>query len=311
LTTIKNHGAGPLFTRLARAGRLDDLKFLAEYVKARSGVANDNVELTDDMGVDSVIDVRPTENEIMRACMNPDANGNVGLRYDSRGRLIAWRQTDAKGDPVLDDSGEERWFPPSERYRQPRGARRVPQKDMSKQSAAHAAALLSLSVSGTLPPACVPDSRYPSAGAIYSRIHAAHTAMLQHGVFSAARRLLVSLKVDGGHTLAQAARANPRASAKRGRTVVAYGAEFISGRTDSGGTATEGSFVGAPDAMERALVAAMDARTVPVSEVLEMALAGSTAREIAVAQGYGGTKQAERKAVTDVDAEIAKLRRAA
>lgn len=311
VSKITAYGAGPLFTRLARAGRFGDIRLLAEYVKARNSVANDNAERADDMGVDSVIEVRPTPNEIARACMKPDSDGNVGLRFDGHGKLTAWRQTDDEGNAVLDDNGEERWFAPSERYRQPKGLRRKPLVEAARDEAAHVANVLSLRGYGAFPPPWVPDTRYPSFGAVFERIRAAYDAIVHLGVASAGRRLLMANGVDGDRTLEQAAKANPKATITRGKTVVAYGAEFIAGKTDSSGTATEGSFVGAPDAAEHAMIAAMDAKDAPISAVLEMALAGKTAREIALFQGLGDTKQGERNAVKAIDAAISRLRHAA
>ena len=76
--------------------------------------------------------------------------------------------------------------------------------------------------------------------------------------------------------------------------------------------ATEGSFVGAPDAAELAMVSKIDADTITAKsdDALEMALSGMTAKEIALQRGWSG-KHGERKAILEIDASIAQLRRAA
>lgn len=310
-------GAGPLFIRLTRAGRLEDVAFLAKQVIARNAVANDNVPPADDMGTDSIMVMRPTVEEITRASVKirdgkPDEDGEIGLRFAANGRLLEWRVSDENGVPRLNRNGEEIWLKPDERYKQSKGERRKTSNDLSVDEAKHAEHILALRGVGTMPIAWIPDTRYPTFDAIFDRLKLVYDAMLRVGIVSKNRLVLMAHGVDGGRTLEQAAEANPQATVTRGRTVVARGAEFLAGKTDSGGTATEGSFVGAPDAAELTMISAIDANAAAanIGDVLDMALSGMTAMEIAESKGWQG-KQGERRAVLEIDAEIAQLRRAA
>ena len=301
--------SGRLFARLIRLGRQDDAEFLANIVKARNAVANDNVPITEGMGVDTVVEIRPTPNEIMLAS-KPDENGEIGLRFNAKGVLVEWRPVDEDGNPAIGADGKHVWLKPVDRSRHAKGGRRKTARELSAKSSEHAEWFLSLRGTGKMPPAWVPDTRYPSACRVLARFRAASGGYV---VPSRLRDLLARHGIDGERTLEQCAEANPQARVTRGKTVIANGAGFISGRTESNEGASRGSSVGAPDAAEVAMITAMDAGSAfkRMADVLEMAVTGMTMREIAVAKNWGNTKQAERKAVVEVDAAIAELRRAA
>ena len=77
-------------------------------------------------------------------------------------------------------------------------------------------------------------------------------------------------------------------------------------------TAAKGSFVGAPDSVERQIVETIDAPRIDAAlgenaKILDMSIAGMTAREIAAKMGWGDTKHAERRAVAAQDAALAAL----
>jgi hypothetical protein len=95
-------------------------------------------------------------------------------------------------------------------------------------------------------------------------------------------------------------------------TVIAKGAEFLAFRVHSNPTAAKGSFVGAPDAAERQIVETIDAPRIDAAlgehaRVLDLSIAGMTAREIATQLGLGTAKQGERKAVAAQDAALLAL----
>jgi len=113
----------------------------------------------------------------------------------------------------------------------------------------------------------------------------------------------------GVGSLASFARARANASlppAERGPTVVARGAEFLAAKVAKNELASEGSFVGAPDAFENAMIAKIDAPRVETAlgghvEVLRDSMDGMTAREIAAARGWGNSKGSEERAVRAQD----------
>lgn len=297
--------SGRLFARLIRLGRQDDAAFLLQHVIARNAVANDNLPPSDGMGVDSIIEVRPTPDEMVRA-------GKDGLRFNDKGKLVAWRPTDEDGKPVVAKGGKELWLKPVERYKQPRGGKSN-LTSAKADEAAHVAKVLSMRGSEAFPPAWVTDTWYPSVGVVYERIKAAYYKIITMGTQSQSRQFLDFHMVDGNRTLEQAAAANPQATVTRGKTAIARGAEFLAGKSDSGGTATEGSFVGAPDAAEMTMIAAMDANVSmsKMGEELEMALSGMTFREIAGAKGHNDNKGGEEWAARAVDRQIAELKKRA
>lgn len=304
--------SGRLIARLIRLGRHDDARFLVDLAKARSAVANDNVP-DGDLGADTAMVFRPTVEEIRRASIKtrdgkPDTTGEIGLRFSAKGELAEWRVAESDGTPRLGKDGEEIWLKPVERYRQPKGKRRRTSAALSADNNAHGSWLLSLRGTGKVPPAWIPDTRYASACRLLARLTA---AMIGYAAPSRLRDDLRAHGVDGEHTLEQCAAANPQAAVQRYKPGMAWKVDFLCGKPDANPMATEGSFVGAPDAAEVTMIAAIDANGQSVPAVLDMALAGMTMREIAAANSWGDTKHAERKAVAEVDAAIAELRRAA
>ena len=304
--TPAQHRAIPIITRLRRAGRHHDAAGLARLAipaEMPEGANDDQ----DGFGVDTVFEIRPTENEIARACMKPDADGQVGLRFDKRGRITSYRATDKDGEPVLDKDGNERWFRAYEGYRQSKGSRRKSLKVLSEASADH----LALRGSGAFPE----RSRYRennSGGADYWRTRHAVTMTAMVGQNQEAR---VEMDRRGLGSLAPFAQARSNAGlppAERGPTVVARGAGFLAGTVAKNELATEGSFVGAPDAFENAMVAKIDAPRIETAlgghaEVLRDSLDGMTARELAAQRGWGNSKGAEERAVRAQDRALTAL----
>lgn len=311
MTTTKPT-SGRLFARLIRLGRQDDAEFLANIVKARAAVANDNVPVADGMGVDSEMVMRPTIEEIRRAAIpvkdgRPDPSGTVGLRVDAKGQITEYRAAAGDGTPLLNKEGEEFWLKPKDGYKKPKGSRRKTSKALAADNNAHGSWLLSLRGTGSIPPAWVPDTRYPSACRVLARLTA---AMVGYVVPSKMRAVLARHGVDGTKTLQQCSLRNPQADVARCDKGVAWKVDFLCGKPDTNAMATEGSFVGAPDAAEMAMIAAIDtgAAAERMADVLDMALAGMTMREIAAAKGRKPTKGGEEWAVRAVDRAIADLK---
>lgn len=312
---MTNPTSGRLISRLIRLGRKDDAEFLANIVKNRIVAANDNVPVADGMSVDSEMVTRPTIEEVRRASIpakdgKPDPTGTIGLRFDAKGKLTEYRAAAEDGTPLLNREGEEFWLKPKDGYKKPKGSRRKTSRALAADNNAHGSWLLSLRGAGRLPPAWVPDTRHQSVCRVLSRLTAAAVGYVTP---SRLRGLLARHGVDGTRTLEQCRESNPSATMTRCKPGIAWKVDFLCGKPDTNAMAAEGSFVGAPDAAEMTLIAAIDAGDTKerMADVLDMALAGMTMREIAVAKEWGNTKQAERKAVVEVDAAIAELRRAA
>ncbi|WP_426433913.1 hypothetical protein [Bradyrhizobium genosp. P] len=303
-----DHHTAPIITRLRRAGRYGDLGNLVRFSGPDQVSQHaDNEDVAEGYGIDTVYEIRPTEGEIARACMKPDPTGNIGLRFDSRGRITAWRAHDAKGDAVLAEDGEERWFPAREGYRQSKGSRRRSLTELAEESAQH----LSLRGSGGF----LERSTYVernSGGADYWRMRHAHMLDAMGGHCDMRRREIDRLGIGYRHAFDAARRTVGLAPAEHCPTVVARGASFLAGKTKRNALATEGSFVGAPDAAENAIVAAMDAPKIGASlgdnaAVLGDSLDGMTAREIAAKRGWGNSKAAEQRAVRAQDRALSAL----
>ena len=296
----------PIVTRLRRAGRNIDAASLARFAvpaEMPEGVNDDQ----EGFGVDTVYEIRPSETELARACMKPAADGSIGLRFDSRGRITSYRATDANGDPVLDPNGRERWFPAREGYRQSKGSRRKSLKVLSEAGAAH----LALRGSGAFPE-CSPYRENQSDGQDYWRNRHAVTMIAMVGQNQKARVEIDRLGLGSLASFAEARVNAGLAPAERGPTVVARGAEFFASKVSKNELATEGSFVGAPDAFENAMVAAIDAPRIETAlgghaDILRDSLDGMTARELAAQRGWGNSKGAEERAVRAQDRALAAL----
>ncbi|MET4739716.1 hypothetical protein ABIF73_003855 [Bradyrhizobium japonicum] len=300
----------PIVTRLRRAGRYGDLGNLVRFAGPDQVSQHaDNDDVASGYAIDTVYEIRPTEGEIERACMKQDVYG-IGLRFDGRGRITAYRAHDAKGDPVLDEDGEERWFPAREGYRQSKGARRKSQIELAEESAQH----LSLRGSGGFPERSSYVER-DSGGADAWRMRHARMCDLIAGLYNGRRVEIDRLGIGARASFEAARSVVGLAPAERGPTVVALGAVFLAGKTRRNALAAEGSFVGAPDAVENAVAAAMDAPAVghqlgEHAAVLNDALDGLTARQIAAKRGWGSGKAAEQRAVRAQDRALEALAKA-
>ncbi|MCK1619578.1 hypothetical protein IVA96_23975 [Bradyrhizobium sp. 159] len=301
------HHTAPILTRLRRAGRYGDIGNLVRFSGPdQISQHADNDDVASGFAVDTTYEIRPTEGEIERACMGQDVHG-IGLRFDSRGRITAYRAHDAKGDPIPDEQGNEQWFPAREGYRQSKGRRRVSQSDLAAQSAQH----LSLRGSGGFPERSSYVER-GSGGADTWRMRHARMCELIAGLYNDRRLELDRLGVGARATFTEARTAVGLAPAERGPTVVARGAAFLAGKTKGNKLATPGSFVGAPDAAENTIAAALDAPTVALqlgehAAVLNEALDGMSARQIAAKRGWGTSKAAEQRAIRAQDRALAVL----
>lgn len=308
--------SGRFYARLIRLGRQDDAAIVLRHVISRKAAANDNFPPTDGMNVDSVMVMRPTEEEIRRASIRvkdgkPDPSGEVGLRFNGKGHLVAYRAAAEDGTPALGKDGEEMWLKPVERYRQPKGSRRRTRVQAAADNNAHGSWLMSLRGLEKIPDRWVQGTRYPSFGAVFEMLRTTYDAMLARGIESKARDELATHGVDGMWTLDECGDANPQASIARCKPGMAWKVDFLSGKPDASGTATEGSFVGAPDASEMTMIAAIDASAVKMGKALEMAVAGMTFKEIAAAHGHNDNKGGEEWAARAVDREIEDLKKSA
>ena len=300
-----HHRAIPIVTRLRRAGRQGDVSNLVRFAVPAEMPEGANDDM-DGFGVDTTFETRPTQNEISRACMRQDQHG-IGLRFDSRGRITSYRATDANGDPVLVPNGRERWFKAREGYRQSKGSRRKSLKVLAQHSAAH------LALRG---PCAFPDrSQYresQSDGQDYWRNRHAVMMIAMVGQNQKARAAIDRRGLGALVSFAQARSNAGLAPAERGPTVVARGAGFLAGTVAKNDLATEGSFVGAPDAFENTMIAKIDAPRIEAAlgehaEVLRDCLDGMTARDLAAKRGWGSSKASEERAVRAQDRALAAL----
>lgn len=304
------HHTAPIVTRLRRAGRLNDLGNLVRFAGPDQPTQHaDNDDVASGFTIDTVYEVRPTEGEIERACMKQDEYG-LGLRFDAKGAITHWRAHDEDGVPVLDDVGQERWYEAHEGYRQSKGSRRKPLKYLTAEGESH----LALPATGKFSERSTYVER-GSDGEDYRRQRAA-TWVQAMGCYSDHRRIEIDrLGVGGKHSFDQAwsnAGLYPACRIPRYQTVVARGAVFLAGKSRGNKLATPGSFVGAPDAFENALAAAIDAPKIQASlgdhaAVLDESLDGATARQIAAKRGWGDSKSAEQRAVRAQDRALAAL----
>lgn len=294
----------PIVTRLRRAGRIADLGNLVRFSGPDQPAQHaDNDDVANGFAADTVHEIRPTEGEIERACMKQDQYG-IGLRFDKLGRITAYRAHDENGDPVLDKDGEERWFPAREGYRQSKGGRLKSLAHLAEESALH----LALPATGCFPERSPYIERH-SGGADYWRMRHARMCHTISGLYNERRVEIDRLGIGGRHTFDEAwanAGLYPACRIPRYQTVVARGAIFLAGKTRGNKLATPGSFVGAPDAVENAIAAAMDAPKIEASlgdhvDTLNDALDGMTARETAAKRGWGTSKSAEQRAVRTQD----------
>jgi hypothetical protein len=220
------------------------------------------------------------------------------IRCDARGEISEWRGSD------------NRWHPFAELFRQPKGRRCKSEQDHQDDNARH----LSIPATGAFPERSGYVERN-SDGADYWRLR--HALLLQTltACNDNRRQDIDRIGVGSGASFDEAwanAGMYPACRIPRYITVIAKGAEFMAYRVHSNPRAAKGSFVGPPDAGERQIVETIDAPRVDAAlgvhaQVLDMSIAGLTAREIAAKLGWGDTKAAERRAVAAQDAALAAL----
>lgn len=306
----------PLAIRLARAGREEDLKRLIRHgtVTVVPSWLSADGNLPEAAGkplADRVTEIRPGEEEIVflaaqdaiavRVGCGPitaremDAPMRARLRFDATGRITKWRGSD------------ERWHNAAELFRQPKGKRRKSEAERQDDNQRH----LTLPATGNFPAAPMYHER-GSVGEDYRRQRAARWAQILCGC-NDNRRIGIDRAGLGSRVAFAQARENAGlAPAERSPVGIAPGAEFLAYRVHSNPTAAKGSFVGAPDAVERQIVETIDVPRTDAAlgqhaKILDLSILGKTAREIADEMGWGGTKQAERKAVAAQDAALAAL----
>lgn len=297
----------PIVTRLRRASRYGDLGNLVRFSGPDQVSQHaDNDDVASGFAVDTVYEIRPTEGEIERACLKQEKYG-VGLRFDGRGKITAYRAHDANGDPALDEQGKEQWFPAREGYRQSKGARRRSLAEIAEESAQ----FLSLRGSGGFPERSSYVER-GSGGADAWRMRHARLCELIAGLYNGPRLELDRLGIGARTSFAAARSAVGLAPSDRGPTVVARGAAFLAGKTKGNKLATPGSLVGPACGAEDVWIASMDAPKLEAglgehAAVLNEALDGLTARQIAAKRGWGNSKAAEQRAVRAQDRALAAL----
>jgi hypothetical protein len=315
----KTTAALPLAIRLARAGREEDLKRLIRHgtvVSVPTWLSADGnlPEVEGKPLPDRVVELRPSPDEMVRLAAKDAISARAGygpitaaeldvpmrarLRLDSKGVITEWRGSD------------ERWHDTAELFRQAKGKRRKSEAERRDDNQRH----LAIRGSGGFPER-MQRSTTPSEGEDFRRLRAAFWARAMGVANDNARVDIDRAGVGGRHSFDEAWRnagLYPACRISRHITVIAKGAEFMAFRVHSNPTAAKGSFVGAPDAVERQIVETIDAPRTDAAlgehaKVLDMSIAGMTAREIARELGWGETKQAERKAVAAQDAALAAL----
>jgi hypothetical protein len=311
----KTTAALPLAIRLARAGREEDLKRLIRHgtvVSVPTWLSADGnlPEVEGKPLPDRVVELRPSPDEMVRLAAKDaigardgygpitpqdlDAPMRARLRFDSKGAITEWRGSD------------NRWHDTAELFRQPKGKRRKSEQERQEDSARH----LSIRGSGAFPEK-FQRSTVPSYGEDFRRLRAAHWVQAM-GVANDNRRDIDRIGVGGRHSFDEAwnnAGLYPACRIPRHVTVIAKGAEFLSFRVHSNPRAMQGGVDGGHDLVERQIVETIDAPRIDAAlgehaKVLDLSIAGMTAREIAQAMGWGQTKQAERKAVAAQDAAL-------
>jgi hypothetical protein len=317
--TRLNGGATPLGTRLARAGRKSDLQRYIRHgtvtvVPTWLSAEGNLPEVGGKPQADRITEIRPSPDEIVTlaardAIRTRDTIGPITaselaaasvkrIRHDARGVITEWRGSDGK------------WRPTAELFRQPKGGRRKTDQQHQDDNARH----LAIRGSGDFPERSAYVER-GSDGTDYWRFRHAFMMQAMNAGNDNRRSEVDRIGVGGRHTFEEAwtnAGLSPACRIPRYMTVIAKGAEFLAYRVHSNPTAAKGSFVGAPDAVETQIIETIDAPRVDAAlgnhaKVLDLSIAGLTAREIAAKLGWGDTKQAERRAVAAQDAALQAL----
>jgi hypothetical protein len=318
-TPRKTTAALPLALRLARAGRKADLERLIRYGTVTTvptwHSANDNLpEVGERPLVERIVEIRPSPDEMVALAVQDAIKARVGygpitagemdapmrarLRFDAKGQITEWRGSD------------ERWHDTAELFRQPKGRRRKTDEERQADNERH----LAIPATGSLPERSAYVER-GSSGKDYWRLRHAHMLQTMCACNDNRRAEIDRLGVGGRHSF-DAAWANaglyPASRIPRYMTVIAHGAEFLAYRVHSNPRAMQGGVEGGHDLVERQVVETIDVPRIDAAlgehgRVLDLSIAGMTAREIADKMGWGNTKRAERRAVAAQDAALAAL----
>jgi hypothetical protein len=315
----KTTAATPLAIRLFRQNRADDLKRFIKYgtvvsVPSWLSAEGNLPEVGGTPRPDRVMEMRPSPDELVnlavrdaiaaRAAIGPFTPGELAaamkgrVRFDARGLISEWLCSDGK------------WRPATELERQPKGQRRKSERQHQDDNARH----LSIRSTSGFPERSAYVERH-SDGADYWRLR--HAFLLQAmTAFNDNRRVETDrLGVGGQHSFDEAWRnagLYPACRIPRHITVIAKGAEFLAYRVHSNPRAMQGGVEGGHDLVERQTVETIDAPRIDAAlgkhaQVLDLSIAGHTAREIAAKLGWGDTKAAQRRAVAAQDAALAAL----
>jgi hypothetical protein len=264
---------------------------------------------------DRVTEIRPSPDEMVRLAAQDaiaardgygpitaaelDAPMRARLRFDSKGVISEWCGSD------------NRWRDTAELFRQPKGKRRKSEQERRDDNARH------LSIRGS-------SGRFPerssyvernSMGEDYWRLRHAFLVQTMTVCNDNRRRDIDRLGVGGRHSFDEAwanAGLYPACRIPRHITVIAKGVEFLAYRIHSNPRAMQGGTEGGHDLVERQIIGSIDSPRIDAAlgehaKVLDMSIAGLTAREIARKLGLGNTKQGERKAVAAQDAALQAL----
>lgn len=314
----KTTAAIPLAIRLYRQKRSDDLARLISYgtvtvvpswLSAEGGMPEAGKPLAD-----RVTEERPSPDEMVRlaagdaiaarAVYGPitagemDAPMRARLRFDSKGVITEWRGSD------------ERWHDTAELFRQPKGKRRKTEQERQDDNARH----LAIRGSGSFPERSSYVER-GSEGGDYHRQRAARWAQTIAACNDNRRQGIDRMGLGGRHNFEGAwsnAGLYPACRIPRYRVAIAPGAEFLGYRQHSNPRALHGGVEGGHDLVERQIVETIDAPRMDAAlgehgKVLDLSIAGKTAREIAATMGWGDGKAAERRAVKAQDSALAVL----
>jgi hypothetical protein len=317
-TPLKTTAAIPLAIRLYRQRRSDDLARLVRYgtvvtvpswLSAEGGMPEAGKPLAD-----RVTEIRPSPDEMVRLAAQDaiaardgygpitaaelDAPMRARLRIDSKGVITEWRGSD------------NRWHDTAELFRQPKGRRRKSEEERQDDNARH------LSIRGSAVfPERMQRSATPSYGEDFRRLRAAYWVQAMGVANDNARLGIDRAGVGGRHSFDEAWRnagLHPACRLPQHITVIAKGAEFLAYRVHSNPRAMQGGVEGGHDLVERQIIETIDAPRIDAAlgehaQVLDMSIAGMTAREIATKMGLGDAKQGERKAVAAQDVALLAL----
>jgi hypothetical protein len=296
-------GATPLGTRLARAGRRGDLLRYVRYgtVPAEPtwlSATSNLPEVESKPQADRVTEIKPNAKGEMSRIIQWMEAGEEGVKTNSQGHIVEWRGADGKFRPVV------------EMYRQPKGKRRKSEEERRDDNVRH----LAIRGSGGFPELSTYVER-KSGGTDYWRLRHAFMCKAMTACNDNRRQEIDRLGVGGRNSFDEAwsnADLYPACRLPRHVTVIARGAEFLARRVHSNLRAAKGGVEGGHDLVERQIVETMDAPRIDTALgdhalVLDLSIAGLTAREIAVRLGWGDTKAAERRAVAAQDTALAAL----